>query len=71
MTQNISHSFKEINIKKAQVKNLSELFILYGKEYICVDKLDIATKTEPMGGFVVVEESRDIKSVADLKQKIF
>ena len=70
MTQNISHSFKEINIKKAQVKNLSELFILYGKEYICVDKLDIATKTEPMGGFVVVEESRDIKSVADLKQNM-
>ena len=37
MTQIISHSLKEINLKKAQVKNLSELFILYGTEYILRD----------------------------------
>ena len=62
MTQIISHSLKEINLKKAQVKNLSELFILYGTEYISVDKLDIATKTQSIGDHVVISESRAITS---------
>lgn len=70
MTQIISNSFKEIDIKKAQVSNLSQLFIKDGANYISVDKLEVAVKTEVIGGFVTIKESRAIRNVADLKQNL-